>query len=173
MAHFRSSHFKGIALAVALCPWSVCIADTGQSQAISGTVLGGGNTYLADGSLALQEGRIDEGIRLTLEGLKNPTDSREAAAAHSNLCGGYAMLRDWALALPQCNAAIDLDPTNWQPFNNRAAVYAGQGRYDLALVDLHAGLALEPRSPTLQKSLAVVEHNQKVLNKRGSSYLHT
>jgi hypothetical protein len=47
------------------------------------------------------------------------------------------------------------------------------GRYDLALLDLHAGLALDPKSPTLQKSLAVVEHNQKVLNERRSSYLHT
>lgn len=173
MAQSHSSQFKGITLAVALCSWNVCVADTGQSQPVSGTVLGGGNTYLADGSLALQQGRIDEGIRLTLEGLKIATDSREAAAAHSNLCGGYAMLRDWALALLQCNTAIDLDPTNWQPFNNRAAVYAGQGRYDLALLDLHAGLALYPNSTTLQKSLAVVEHNQKVLNKRGSSYLHS
>ncbi len=45
-------------------------------------------------------------------------------------------------------------------------MYAGQGKYDLALADLHAGLALDPKSPTLQKSLAVVEHNQRVLNKR-------
>jgi tetratricopeptide (TPR) repeat protein len=173
MAHSRSSHLKGVALAVTLCSWNVCVADTGQSQAVSGTVLGGGNTDLADGSIALEQGRIEDGIRLTLEGLKYATDSREAAAAHSNLCGGYAMLREWALALPQCDAAIELDPKNWEPFNNRAAVYAGQGRYDLALLDLHAGLALDPKSPTLQKSLAVVEHNQKVLNKRGSSYLHT
>ena len=172
MVYLRSSHLKGVSLAVTLC-CSVCVADTGQSQAVSGTVLGGGNTYLADGSLALEEGRIEDGIRLTLEGLKHATDSHDVAAAHSNLCGGYAILREWDLALPQCNTAIDLEPTNWQPLNNRAAVYAGQGRYDLALVDLHAGLALDPKSPTLQKSLAVVEHNQKVLNKRGSWYLHT
>jgi tetratricopeptide (TPR) repeat protein len=172
MAHFRSSHLKGVALAVTLCSWNVCVADAGQSQAVSDTVLGG-NTDLADGSIALEEGRIEDGIRLTLEGLRYATDSRETGAAHSNLCGGYAMLREWALALPQCDAAIELEPTNWEPLNNRAAVYAGLGRYDLALLDLHAGLALDPKSPTLQKSLAVVEHNQKVLNERRSSYLHT
>jgi tetratricopeptide (TPR) repeat protein len=172
MSNLHCPLFKSAALAAALFWWHGCLADTGL-QAMSGTVLGGGNTYLADGSLALQEGRIEEGIRLTLEGLKNETDAREAAAARSNLCGGYAMLREWALALEQCNAAIELDPTNWQPFNNRAAAYAGLGQYDLALVDLHTGLTLDPRSSTLQKSLAVVEHNQKLLNKRNSSILHS
>jgi hypothetical protein len=98
MAHFRSSHLKGVALAVTLCSWNVCVADAGQSQAVSDTVLGG-NTDLADGSIALEEGRIEDGIRLTLEGLRYATDSRETGAAHSNLCGGYAMLREWAPAM--------------------------------------------------------------------------
>ena len=172
MTYLHSPFLKGAALAAAIFSWHSCLADITQ-QAVSGTVLGGGNTYLADGSLALQEGRIEEGIRLTLEGLKIETDAREAAAAHSNLCGGYALQRDWAAALEHCNAAIELDPTNWKPYNNRAAAHAGLGQYDLALVDLHTGLTLDPHSSTLQKSLAVVEHNQKLLNKRNSSILHS
>jgi hypothetical protein len=38
---------------------------------------------------------------------------------------------------------------------------------------LRTGLALDPKSSTLLKSMAVVEHNQKVLNKRHPSYLHS
>jgi tetratricopeptide (TPR) repeat protein len=173
MGPLYRSHLPSVTLAVAFCTCYPCFADDAQTQPISGTVLGGGNTYLADGSLALQEGRIEEGIRLTLQGLKDVADTRQEAAAHSNLCGGYAMLREWDLALPQCNAAIALDPANWQPLNNRAAIYAGQGQFDLALGDLRAGLLLDPKSSTLLRSMAVVEHNQKVLNKRRPSYMHS
>jgi hypothetical protein len=38
---------------------------------------------------------------------------------------------------------------------------------------LRAGLELDPQSSTLHKSLAVVEHNQRVINKRSSSVLHS
>lgn len=172
MGSLYRSHLACATLVVTLCTGHPCLADDSQAQPTSGTVLGGGNTYLADGSLALQEGRIEEGIRLTLQGLKDlATNTREEAAAHSNLCGGYAMLRAWDLALPQCNAAITLDPGNWQALNNRAAIYAGRGQFDLALEDLRTGLVLDPNSSTLLKSIAVVEHNQKVLNKRHPSYM--
>jgi tetratricopeptide (TPR) repeat protein len=174
MGTLYRSHLRSVTLLVALCTCHPCLADDSQAQPTNGTVLGGGNTYLADGSLALQEGRIEEGIRLTLRGLKDVVaNTREEAAAHSNLCGGYALLREWDSALTQCNAAIALDPANWQALNNRAAIYAGQGRFDLALEDLRTGLALDPKSSTLLKSMAVVEHNQKVLNKRHPSYMHS
>jgi tetratricopeptide (TPR) repeat protein len=173
MVSLNSLSAKGVALALAVCAWNLSAAQDGQTQIQNGTVLGGGNTYLADGSLALQEGRVEDGIRLTLQGLKEVVSPREAAAAHSNLCGGYAMLREWELALPQCDAAIALDPANWRSFNNRAAVHAGQGQFDMALDDLRAGLVLQPKSDTLLRSLAVVEHNQKVLNKRHPSYMHS
>jgi tetratricopeptide (TPR) repeat protein len=163
----------GCVAALALFSWNPRRADAGEPEAISGTVIGGGNTLLAEGSLALQTGRVADGIRLTEEGLKTAADAREAAAGHSNLCGGYALLREWTQALQHCDAAIELDPTNWQPLNNRAAVHAGQGRYDLALSDLRAGLELAPRSSVLQKSLAVVEHNQKIVTKRGSSLMRS
>jgi tetratricopeptide (TPR) repeat protein len=155
---------------VALRP---CAAVAAEPQAASGMVLGGGNSLLAEGSIALEAGRITEGIRLTQEGLKDVTDSREAASGHSNLCAGYALLHEWTLALQECNTAIELDRTNWQSFNNRAAAHAGLGQYDLALADVHAGLQLDPQSSILHKSLAVVEHNQKVINKRSSSVLHS
>jgi len=173
MTLLHSSCFGCVTLVVALVSCYPGGVDASEPEPLSGTVLGGGNTLLAEGSLALQTGRIADGIRLTQEGLKVAADAREAAAGHSNLCGGYAMLRDWMQALGHCNTAIELDPTNWQPLNNRAAVHAGLGLYDLALSDLRAGLELAPRSSVLQKSLAVVQHNQKVINKRDSSLMRS
>jgi tetratricopeptide (TPR) repeat protein len=173
MERIHISRLGGVTLTVGFAVWLPYSTQAAQSEATSGTVLSGGNSLLAEGSIALQEGRISEGIRLTEEGLRDTTDQREAASGHSNLCAGYALLREWAQALEQCNIAIELDRTSWQSFNNRAAVHAGLGQYDLALADLRAGLELDPQSSTLHKSLAVVEHNQRVINKRSSSVLHS
>ena len=173
MRRLHISRLGGVTLTVAFAAWVPCGTQAVEPEAASGTVLNGGNSLLAEGSVALQEGRISDGIRLTEEGLRDATDSREAASGHSNLCAGYALLREWAQALEQCNIAIELDRTSWQSFNNRAAVHAGLGQYDLALADLRAGLELDPQSSTLHKSLAVVEHNQRVINKRSSSVLHS
>jgi tetratricopeptide (TPR) repeat protein len=158
---------------VTLAAWQLGSGGELQADARSGTVLGAGNQSLAEGSLALEQGRVADGIRLTLAGLKDATDPFETAAAHSNLCGGYALLHEWTEALAHCNAAIALDPTNWHSFNNRAAVFAGRGQYALALADLRSGLELAPQSRTLLKSLSVVEHNQKVLTKHQGAPLRS
>ena len=158
---------------VTLAAWQLCSSGEVQTDATSGIVLGAGNSRLAEGSLALEQGRVPDGIRLTLAGLKDATDPFETAAAHSNLCGGYALLHEWTEALEHCNTAIALDPSNWHSFNNRAAVYAARGQYALALADLRSGLELAPQSSTLLKSLSVVEHNQKVLNKHDAATLRS
>jgi tetratricopeptide (TPR) repeat protein len=173
MADRCGSHLGWVVSLVALAA-----APLSQSQELargagSEIVLGAGNTWFADGSRALEEGRVADGIRLTLEGFKSPADPFEAAAAHSNLCGGYALLRQWAEALEHCDTAITLDPANWHSYNNRAAVYVARGEYGLALADLRHGLELAPQSSTLLKSLSVVEHNQRVLNKRDSATLRS
>jgi tetratricopeptide (TPR) repeat protein len=158
---------------VALAAWRLCSSGEVQTDASSGIVLGAGNSQFAEGALALEEGRVPDGIRLTLAGLKDATDPFETAAAHSNLCGGYALLHELAEALEHCNTAIGLDPSNWHSFNNRAAVYAARGQYALALADLRTGLQLAPQSSTLLKSLSAVEHNQKVLNKHDATTLRS
>jgi tetratricopeptide (TPR) repeat protein len=173
MTRLHVLSFGSVTLTVALGLCLPCGAVAADAETASGLVLGGGNSLLAEGSVALQDGRIADGIHLTQAGLKDAADPHEAAIGHSNLCAGYALLHEWELALQECDTAITLDHTNWQSFNNRAAAHAGLGQYDLALADVRAGLALEPRSSTLLKSLAVVEHNQKVINKRSSSVLHS
>jgi len=129
-------------------------------QAQSATVIGPSNPLLAEGTDALEAGRFEEGVRLTLAGLEQPTNDRDKAAGHSNVCAGYAALKRWEEALDHCNQALELDRGNWRTFNNRAAVFVGLRKFDLAMADVNAGLELAPDSPTLHKSREVVlEHH--------------
>jgi tetratricopeptide (TPR) repeat protein len=173
MANGYRSHVGWVVALAALGVCQVCSSAEPQPNGSSGIVLSAGNSWFAEGSRALEEGRAADGIRLTLAGLKDATDPLETAAAHSNLCGGYALLRQWTEALEHCNDAIALDPSNWHSYNNRAAVFAARGQYALAMADLRFGLELAPRSSTLLKSLSVVEHNQKVLSKHNGASLRS
>lgn len=137
------------------------------ATAQSATVLGNDNQMLAEGSASLAAARYEEGIRLTLAGLERPNNPGDEAAAHSNLCAGYAALKRWSHALPHCNRSLEIDRQNWRTFNNRAAVFVGLELYDFAVADVNAGLTLAPDSPTLRKSLEVVhEHKEAALRDR-------
>jgi tetratricopeptide (TPR) repeat protein len=173
MAYRNRSYVGCVVPLLALAAWQICRGAEAQPNGSVGTVLSAGNAWFAEGALALEEGRAAEGISLTLAGLKSATDPLETAAAHSNLCGGYALLHQWAEALEHCNTAISLDPNNWHSYNNRAAVFAARGQYALALADLRLGLELAPQSSTLLKSLSVVEHNQRVLNRHDAATMRS
>lgn len=131
--------------------------------------MGPSNPQLSDGATALDAGRIEDGIRLTIEGLKAPTESRDKAAGYSNLCAGYAMLKHWDEALPHCNTALQIDQNNWRAFNNRAAIYVAKGNYEHAMADLRAGLEIAPNSRTLLESLRIVQQNKRLYGTRSRS----
>jgi tetratricopeptide (TPR) repeat protein len=135
----------------------------------SATVMGPTNPQLSEGSIALQEGRVEEGIRLTLDGLMQPTGLHDKAAGYSNLCAGYALLKQWEDALKHCNTAVELDKNNWRAFNNRAAVHAGRGHYELAMSDIRSGLEIAPNSRTLHESLRIIQQNKRLLSARSRS----
>lgn len=129
------------------------------------TVFGPANQYLAQGAAQLEAGHIEEGVRLTIEGLRFASSSEDTAAAHSNACAGLARLKQWDDALVHCNAALDLDTSNWRIYNNRASIFVEKGLYELALRDLRAGLALAPHSATLLESMRVLEHNRRIIER--------
>lgn len=129
-----------------------------SSQAM--TVIGAPNQKLASGSAALEAGRYEVGIRLSLEGLEDIASFKDQAAGHANVCAGYAALKRWQDALPHCNRSLELDRGNWRAFNNRAAVFVGLGLLDLAQTDVNAGLELAPDSLILRKSLEVVKEHR-------------
>jgi tetratricopeptide (TPR) repeat protein len=152
---------------VALALVAVAPAHATSDVTGSSTIFGPRNPLLADGSVALGEGRYEEGIRLTLLGLEQPTELRDRAAGHSNLCAGYASLRRWEDALKHCNLALELDANNWRTYNNRAAAYVGKGLPELAIGDIDAGLRIAPDSRTLLNAKEIVEAHRRAKRQRG------
>ncbi len=148
-------------LAGALLASGAAMATEPMPANHSTTVLGLTNPLLTEGTEALERGRFEEGVRLTLEGLEQPTSERDKAAGHSNVCAGYAALKRWTEALEHCNLALEIDKSNWRTYNNRAAVFVGLKMFDLAMTDVNSGLELAPNSATLKKSREVVtqHHN--------------
>ena len=131
-------------------------AAASAAEPSSAFVLGTSNQLLTDGATALEAGRYERGIRLTLAGLDRPNNPEDEAAGYANLCAGYAALKRWKKALPHCDRSLVIDARNWRALNNRAAVHAGLRDYDHAMADVTAALQLAPDSPLLQKSLQII-----------------
>jgi tetratricopeptide (TPR) repeat protein len=161
--------FYATLLIIAMGAAPTRVAHSTPDRANSSTIIGPENPLLADGAAALEAGNADEGIRLTLEGLKAPSPLHDTAAAHANLCAGYALLHRWDEALAHCNTSIALDQGNWRAYNNRAAVFAARGLYDQAIADVQLGLKLAPGSATLQKSLKIIRENEKIMRRHNRS----
>jgi tetratricopeptide (TPR) repeat protein len=133
-----------------------------DQRPMSSTVIGPENPMLADGARALEAGETAEGVRLTLEGLKQPSPVHDLAAGHANLCAGYVLLGRYDEALGECNLSISLDQNNWRAYNNRAAVFAAKGLYELAAQDIETGLKIAPDAAVLLKSLAIIHRDQEL-----------
>lgn len=120
------------------------------------TVLGQ-NEQLAAGARALRLGDYEEGIRLTLGGLKAENRRLNRGRALSNLCAGYAGVEDHEKALAACNEALTLNDLNWRAYNNRALALLGLNRVHEARRDLDAALALNPDAPKLRQTRAFID----------------
>lgn len=114
------------------------------------TVIGPDNIYLADGADALVAGNGEDGVRLTLIGLQRAQGTRQEKIGHSNLCAGYLLLNQPETALEHCNWVLELDPTHWRTYNNRALVYMRLERFDEAEQDIQKGQAIRPGSEKLK-----------------------
>ena len=126
---------------------------------------GGVAQYDRDGQRAQALGRrarlqfrdFEQGVRLTLEGLKLSVSRRERAAGLNNLCAGYAGLQRYDEALSACDEALTLNIARWRVYNNRALALLGKNQVAAARRDVEAGLAINPDSQSLQKVLKLVE----------------
>lgn len=136
-------------LMLSLLPLGYAIGDDRVAE--SKVVLGPRNVFLFDGANALQAGDGEQGVKLTLQGLKMAQGQREKKAAHANLCAGFAMLRQPDTALQHCNTVLQMDPNHWHTFNNRAIVYLQLKRYEESEADVQRGQELNPRSEKLKE----------------------
>jgi Flp pilus assembly protein TadD len=104
------------------------------------------NAKLQDGANALDAGKAEKGVELTLAGLQSARGPIERKTALSNLCAGYLMLQELDKALFYCNEALELNDQNWRVYNNRALIYVLQSRFAEAEADLAMCEDLHPHA---------------------------
>ena len=109
----------------------------------SKTILGPANQPLHDGAQALMARDADEGVRLTLLGLQQARNADERNTARANLCAGYALLEQYAVALAYCDEVLAEDERNWRALSNRALIYIKLQRFAEADSDLTRGEAID------------------------------
>ena len=120
------------------------------AQEESKTVIGPRNVALEGGAEALLARDGEEGVRLTLIGLKTAQGNMEKRAALSNLCAGYLMIDQPQTALQYCNEAIEQFPNFWRAYNNRALVFLRLDRFEESEADIRRGQELKPSAETLK-----------------------
>jgi len=132
-------------LFVAVC-FCVMFTSSSAQESQSKTVIGPSNLDLYNGANALLAGDGEEGVRLTLIGLRHASNSSERQTGMSNLCAGYILLEQLDEAISYCDKVIEHSDRNWRAFSNRALAYIKLGRYDEAELDLQKAEALTSNS---------------------------
>ena len=117
--------------------------------------IGQRNPALYDGAQALLAGKDEDGVRLTLEGLKVAQGAREEEAALSNLCAGYIRLRQLDTAMKYCDTLLARNPDHWRGYNNRAVIYLQLKEYEKADQDLKRAESLNPEARTVKVARAI------------------
>lgn len=130
--------------------WLLVLIGVSSQAQDNSTVLGPSSVPLQDGANALRSGDAEEGVRLTLLGLSQASNSSERQTAQSNLCAGYALLGRYDEGLSYCDAVIEANDRHWRALSNRALIYIKLRRFEEADADLTAGEAISPNSNTLQ-----------------------
>jgi tetratricopeptide (TPR) repeat protein len=142
--------------AIFLCTSAVMAAgQAGEGDVVVGPTK---NTKLQDGAGALRAGDAEEGIELTLAGLREARTPQERRTGLTNLCAGYLMLEALDEALRYCNDALELNEKNWRIYNNRALIYVLQRRFDEAEADLAKCEELHPRSSATRRVRQMLLH---------------
>ncbi len=118
-------------------------------------VIGSANPYISDGARALLGGRNEDGIRLTLMGLKAANGKKEEEIALSNLCAGYTNLGDYESALKYCDILLQRNDKLWRAYNSKALIYIYTKQYEKAEQELIKGEAINPDAHTMKIARAL------------------
>ena len=141
-------------------------------EANSNAVIGP-NLMLSEGATALQNGEWEKGVMLTQMGLMTSVSNSDRAAGYANLCAGYVVLKKYDQALESCDRSIALFSYNWRAWQNRAAANMGLGRMDQCMRDIEQGLALNPESQELQKTLVIARGRERLQQERLNNLLES
>lgn len=147
----RVSAARCIPVAAGLVAWLSLAAAQEAS-----TVIGPRNIALQDGANALLAGDAEEGIRLTLQGLRQANNARDRHTGWSNLCAGYVMQNQLETGLEYCDKVIAETDGHWRAYSNRALIYVKLKRYHEAERDLQAAEAIAPEARTIKAVRAML-----------------
>lgn len=117
--------------------------------------VGSANPDLSEGARLLLGGRNEEGISLTLKGLKLANNRKEEEIALSNLCAGYTNLGDYETALQYCDLLLKRNDKLWRLYNSKALIYIYTKQYEKAEQELIKGEALNPGARSLKIARAL------------------
>ncbi len=115
------------------------------------------SSLIRRGNSYIESGEIEKAKETLSRALKSSLTSRQRANAHNSLCVANIKEEAWSEAMLQCDAAIEIAPTNWRFFNNRGNVYLGLGQLDQARESYRRGLRIAPKSKTLATNVAILE----------------
>jgi tetratricopeptide (TPR) repeat protein len=149
-------------LAAMACTLVLRAAQAEPPPAASSNTVLGPNAMLADGALALMNGQWEKGIQLTLMGLSGVASNDDRAAGYANLCAGYVAIKKYDRALQNCDQSLAIVAGNWRAWQNRAAANLALGRIDESMRDIQQGLAINPDSQELQKTLAIARGRERL-----------
>ena len=141
-----------VAAVLATTGWA---QDRELSDKVPAMVIGPSNLNLHRGAQMLMQGRTEEGVELTLQGMLTAQGKREEEAAISNLCSGYTVLRRFDEALKYCEQLLERDDKAWRAYNNRALIYILTEQYEKANQDLVKAETINPGAPTLKVARAI------------------
>jgi len=117
--------------------------------------IGAANPDISEGARLLLAGRDQEGIELTLRGLKSAAGKKEEEIALSNLCSGYTNLGEYDTALRYCDLLLQRNDRLWRPYNSKALIYIYTKQYDKAEQELLKGEALNPDAHSMKVARAM------------------
>jgi tetratricopeptide (TPR) repeat protein len=117
--------------------------------------IGSANPDISNGARALLGGRNEEGIRLTLKGLKKADGKGEEEIALSNLCAGYTNVGDYETALKYCDVLLQRNDKLWRVYNSKALIYIYTKQYEKAEQALIKGEALNPNARSMKIARAL------------------
>jgi len=148
-------------LAAMACAIASHPAHAEPPPAASSNTVFGPNAMLADGALALMNGQWEKGIQLTSMGLSGTASNEDRAAGYANLCAGYIAMKKYERALQNCDLSLAIAADNWRAWQNRAAANLALGKIEDSMRDIQQGLAINPDSSELQKTLAIVRGRER------------
>ena len=128
------------------------------------------SSLIMQGNSYIESGEIEKAKKTLSRALKSSLTPRQRANAHNSLCVANIKEEAWSDAMQQCDAAIEIAPTNWRFFNNRGNVYLGLGQLEQARENYRRGLRIAPKSTTLTTNVAILEHYAQKTKTRHTKY---